>query len=147
MGVDYYAYAVIGCEVTGKLYDEAKMEVRQCDCPSGGTPATFCAYCGRRIATVTRVKRTPKPFYEEENDRLLLPGGGHLTVRTTEDNKQAFAGIATNAVDTCGDSSTRIAFEPGSFSLAYDAVRAGLESLGLWDPATFGVWAVMCCSY
>jgi len=132
MGTDYYAYAVIGCEVTGKLYDETG--VRQCGCPLG--VGRFCEHCGK--STELRVRRTPKPFYDEDHSTI-----GSLKVSFTTDDKRAFAGLRTKA-SVMGGADLWPIPNPADF---FDAVKAELEKFGLWDPTTFGLWAVMHCSY
>jgi len=139
MGTDYYAYAVIGCEVTGKLYDETG--VRRCDCPIG--PGRFCAHCGK--STALEVRHTPKTFYDENAHTI-----GILTVSFTTDYKRAFAGIRTKVSsegvysEKKGYADLRPIPNPADF---FNVVKAELEKFDLWDPSSFGLWAVLHCSY
>jgi len=130
MGVYYYAYAVIGCEVTGKLYDE--IEVRRCQCTPAPVSSKYCPECGSLAAP--RSERTPRPYFDEDASVI-----GGLMVTFANDKKRAFAGLRA-CVTMNGDASLLSIPDP---VMAFDAVRAELERFGLWNPASFGLWAVM----
>jgi hypothetical protein len=135
MGADYYAYAVIGCEVTGKLYKPAV----EPGCLHKNPPTqAFCGTCGKKT-----VKHTEIPIDGfDPDDNLLVFNGRALKVVHTTDDERAFAGLTTTAIDH-RDSATRIDLD----TFAREMVQEVLEPLGLWDPTSFGIWSVLFCSY
>lgn len=137
MGVDYYAYAVIGCEVTDKLCDTV-LE-RRCACPPPPIQAAYCPTCGSSTGPIER--QIFKPWYNADDQTI-----GSLTVSFTTNDKRAIAGLRSKV----SSSSERLGFAdvwPISSAEFIETVKAELEKFGLWDPATFGLWAVLHCSY
>lgn len=135
MGVDYYASAVLGCEVTGKLRYE--VEKRGCLHDAGDQP--FCPKCGKQ----TVIKETVN-IPEYEDDAIGAEDGPYLTVFSTTDNRRQIAGIGTT-VDSDGCNEAQ--FMLVNFDEIKRQVREVLEPLGLWDETKFGMWSVMHCSY
>lgn len=135
MGVDYYAYAVIGCEVTGKLYRMVTKE--NPDCPHAKAPdAAFCSRCGRTARVDVR-----EPIPGLDGDRL-----GILQVVKTTDARRHFAGVAVGTIsrhhnDDADASALVITAE------TIRSVQSELERFGLWDPDSFAMWAVQYISY
>jgi hypothetical protein len=134
MGTDYDAYAVIGCEVTGKLYDEVKE--RGCRCPSPmDAGAKFCAHCGD---LAWKAKMVARPYFNSFESTI-----GTMSVSFTTDNERAFAGFRSKVNETKTADFWPVP-NPANF---FDAVKSELEHFGLWDPSSFGLWCVMRCSY
>lgn len=137
MGASYYAYAVIGVEVTGKLHTTTK----QPSCahqPSGA----FCSTCGKPNKTID--VETPIAGYDE--DRATI---GDLRIIHTTDRAKSFIGIAvgTRDLNYADDSHKRLALAPSEIATRVDDLRRQLIEIGLWDEASFGLWAVGYCSY
>jgi hypothetical protein len=138
MGVSYGAYAVIGCEVTGKLYREV---VRSTACTHVGmvAPAAahlvpkFCPQCGKRQSQIDRV---PIDAYNENSGTL-----NGLKVERIVDGDRAFAGIVVMANQS--DPATCMMIPINEFDARAELVRTILDEIGLWDPNTFGLWALL----
>ncbi len=146
MGADYYAKAVIGCEVTGKL--TRIVQRPRCNHVKPDN-AEFCPKCGK--STAPEDVKEPIPGYDPEDDPDRLTPAlrqlATLTIAWTTDDERAFAGIqaTTGSSRGSGDSTAHL-----PYSQIIDAkakVKATLESLGLWDEASFGLWSVLYCSY
>jgi hypothetical protein len=137
MGASYYAYAVIGVEVTGKLHTITKRP----SCahqPSGA----FCSTCGKPNKAVE--VETPIASYDEDRGTI-----GTLRVVHTTDNKKSFVGIAVDAGDLNYSDANhkRLALSPFEIASRVDDLRRQLTEIGLWDESSFGLWAVGYCSY
>ena len=138
MGVDYYASAVIGCEVTGKLH----VTVLKPRCSHVNAPgAKFCAECG--VATAPIEVKEPIPGYTDESDQI-----GELALVHTTDDERTFVGVQSRAESLRRSGFGGVTKLPFVEVLgAYHRVKAVLEPLGLWDEASFGLWSVLYCSY
>jgi hypothetical protein len=133
MGAAYYAYAVIGVEATGKLHTVTKRP--SCEHrPSGA----FCSTCGKPNKTV-EVKE-PIAGYDEEQRSI-----GTLRVVHTTDNKKSFVGIAVETGNLSYDDHRHLSL--GMIADRINDLRRQLTEIGLWDEASFGLWAVGYCAY
>lgn len=146
MGTDYYANAVIGCEVTGKLYRTFEVPGCRCTADKGGK---FCPSCGK--STIPRQEEEPMPFYDEDNQCLRIedPSGTSVTipVRYSTDRKRAFAGIFSVVDDDHREGAKLLPMLEDRIGEEIRKIRSALEPLGLWDPSTFGLWSVLTVSY
>lgn len=137
MGVDYYAHAVIGCEVTGKL----TKRVTAPGCPHVSLPATapFCAFCGKPS---TKVVEAPIDGYDEEDHAI----GNYCVVGTTDGERQFVGLIASSDPDVNGGA-TRLGGDLPDLNTFKLELRLTLEPLGIWDDKSFGLWSLIRCSY
>ena len=156
MGADYYAYALIGCEVDPKLLWESH-PIRQCrhDIPEG---FRFCPECGKPnqpIITYRRRFGEDREDYDSTEKDLLRDGFGYeaqeldgLIIKPTTDGRGAVAGILS-----CMAHDNHLGFSPIDIddldhitSLIAKAEDI-LSEHGLWDKDKFGLYAVQNCSY
>lgn len=140
MGADYYAMAVIGCEITkdarrGVVRRPCDHEIQRGD--------TFCPKCGKST--------TPREFVGlnpaiNEDVTVITSVGGQLGLATTTDKRRIFAGIVceTGSIGDGDSAAMKCALHWAAIEATCKAV---LEPLSLWDPSTFGLWAVGYCSY
>lgn len=137
MGASYYAYAVIGVEVTGKLHTISQRP----SCEHQPTGA-FCASCGKPNRPVE--VKTPIAGYDEDRGTL----GAFRVVHTT-DNAKAFVGISVESgnLNYPDKNSARLAVSEDEIAARLNDLRWKLTDLGLWDEASFGLWVVGNCSY
>lgn len=141
MGADWYARAVLGCEVTGKLY---RIELKpSCAHAFDRTAFKFCPHCGKDSRDVEN--EVPIAGYDPD-EGVINTRSGPVRVAWTTDQKRMFAGFVAKADDHYSDGASMMPSSPGLVAPA-DWVREALEPLGLWDPATFGLWALLYCSY
>lgn len=140
MGVDYYATALIGCEVPRDVFFRT---VKKRGCRSELVEgAQFCPSCGKP----TWIEEEMGPWEVLEDDHKLglhLKGKAGEIVRFafTTDEKRGFAGLYRIGA---GDDAGRL---PWPDRCVKEATREALEPLGLWDEESFGLWAVQYCSY
>lgn len=141
MSTDYRAYAVLGCEVTGKLYRDVTVST---PCVHGGLGshskvAPFCPQCGKRQ---TKVEKRPIEHYDE-NDMVLnglkVEHAGYLG--NSRDHIRSFAGIVVMA--EVGNYAIGMAIPINGFDERAEIVRSALEEIGMWDPDSFGLWALL----
>ena len=131
MSASYYARAVIGCEVTGKLYRQVTVP----SCAHVNAPTMkFCGECGKPTAKQTIEE--PVTGYDADNDKIDALGVCHTT-----DKKRSFVGVVVAARDW-KDTAMRV-----DFATVQERVRSVLEPRGLWDSTSFGLWSVLYCSY
>lgn len=134
MGADYHAVAVLGCRLRRRDL-RATARTRGCACaaePPAG--ANYCPGCGRRAWVIGG---------PDNEDILDLPvivaaQAKGLAVEFADDS--VFVGAVAATGSSNGGESEALA--PGDHS----AVEAALRSLPFWDPAAFGLWAVLRCS-
>lgn len=152
MGASYYAYTVIGCEVTDKI--RTKKVVGEGCAHNNYQP--FCPTCGkpRRVEAWTDA-----PGYDHDR-REITHAGSTLKVVTTTDDKRLFAGVMVEVkswkdeddgalalfIQTGLDDEEAVSKRP-TMRMIVDRVRNILRPLGLWDEHTFAVWCVQHCSY
>jgi len=127
MGVNYSAIALLGCEVTGKLY--RNVTLRRCNHEYPADSA-YCPRCGVVAGPIAGAAEAIPGYDAGTNDFEGLP------VRHTTDGQRSFIGISTplteDAVGVVLDDSADIKVK----------LRAKLEPHGLWDEATFRMWAI-----
>jgi hypothetical protein len=134
MGVDYTAYAVVGCEVpVEKLYRKVLCRGCKHDVPEG---ARFCPVCGAQAVI--------------EDDELVYEECiGEFRIWWGTDQRVAVVGIGVSAYDS--DWLSRMPIEESqtatTMEMLYDELRATLLPLGLWDAERFGLYAILHCSY
>lgn len=136
MRTDYTAIAVLGCEVTGKLYQQ--VEVPGCAC-SAGKEGKFCPSCGKSTAPI--LEEVARPFYDQDKRRI-----GTLSVKFSTDYERAFAGVVVDS-DARAKSAGLFPLREGDILGTIQRIRSTLEPIGLWDPSLFGLWSVMHVSY
>jgi len=150
MGASYYAYTVIGCEVTDKI--RTKEIVGEGCAHNPPSYQAFCPSCGkpRRIERWLNV-----PSYDSDREEITH-AGNTLKVITTTDDKRLFAGVAVgvNHQNVKNDEGARlIVIQPSNLSAAptfddvVEQVQRVLQPLGLWDERAFGIWCVQRCAY
>jgi len=132
MGADYYAYAVIGCEVpVNKLYKEYQKPHADHAVPDG---AKFCPTCGKPASITARY-----PIFNEDNDSI-----DNFHIYWGTDNKYAVIGTGVTM------SSRGLGFmhfdEIPAINLRLQ-LRDTLFPFGLWDEEKYGLYAVLYCSY
>lgn len=132
MGADYSAYAVIGCEVTGRLY--SSKVIPGCKHPAAAG-VKFCSTCGAK----SRLEHTPIKGYNPDEETLA-----GLRVYTTGEKERAFIGIGTDSTDTCGSEAQFLNLD--ELAEARTRIKSKLAPLGLWDQETYGLWSIMHCS-
>lgn len=150
MGTSYYAYAIIGCEVTGKLYREVEVPTR-CEHAGAaivshdvyvvnGPQAKFCAQCGKQQS---KMELQPIEQYDEENSALnglIVVWSGYRG--NARKDLRSFAGIVVEA-HLEGGYVTRMPVPINEFDNRAEMVRDALQEVGMWDPDSFGLWAVL----
>jgi hypothetical protein len=134
MGVDYTAYAVVGCEVpVGKLYRKVLRRGCKHDVPEG---ARFCPVCGAQVVI-------------DDEDLVYEECIGKFRIWWGTDRMVAVVGIGVSAYDS--DWLSRMPIEESqtatTMEMLYDELRATLLPLGLWDAERFGLYAILHCSY
>lgn len=138
MGVDYTAYQIVGCRIPAeKLH---RSETRPgCACGKAKARAKFCPECGNH-ATVT----ADVPIYGYE------PGEdfGDLQSAASTDGEDVVFGLHVQEVGgwSSGDPNA-VRLDPSVIAAAREEVERALAPVGLWDPAEFGVWTLLHCSY
>lgn len=146
MGTSYYAFAVLGCEVTGKLYRDVEV-LAPCIHGSRLTAMSkFCPQCGQ---AQTEMERHAIEHFDEDDGILnglkVVYGGFYGAPR---DDLRAFAGIVIET-NTDGSYATRMMCpsDDGAFQrlmgMSAVTVQTALEEIGMWDPDSFGLWAVL----
>lgn len=133
MSVDYNAYAVLGVMIPKeKLFRISTVPHEEHPIPEG---AEFCPKCGKRVSVTEKT-----PIYEEgsrQNNWTDLLGSFPIVWGT--DQEEAYVGEWTR--------NGRKPIVPSSFETIKAKLREVLEPLGLWDEETFGLYAVLYCSY
>jgi len=136
MGASYYAHAVIGVEATGKLHTTTQ----EPSCAHKPTGA-FCSTCGKPNKPVD--VKTPIAGYDEDRGSI-----SELRVVHSTDEKKSFVGIAVRTGDiNYAENNQRLPLTPSDFMVRVEDLRRQLTEIGLWDEASFGLWAVGYCSY
>ena len=132
MGVDYTAYAVIGCEVdTEKLYRFEEI-AHEHPAPDG---AKFCPVCGAAVGQFEAV-----PIYDGDGPCEAKLGKFRIVWAT--DYERAWVG---QFAESCWEDEGRV--DVHGIEDTKSQLRVALQPLGLWDESTFGLWAVLHCSY
>jgi len=132
MGASWRGSAVLGCEVTGKTEREVATRVCAHDITAG---AKFCAECGK---PATELEKVPIDGWD------TIEQAGLSNYTTTDDDRQ-FVGVGVSVWDD-GDAQ-RLSLDTVELSAVRDKVRSVLTPIGLWDEKSFGLWAVLYCSY
>lgn len=126
MGVDYYAYAILGVEVpVDKLYETQVREHLEHGVPAD---ANFCPECGKP----SRVER-----------KVLIWGDykiGSFDIIFSTEADRAFVGLHPSIRRPIG-------FEPVRYKALVDELRTALQPYGLWDGEKFGLYSVLVVSY
>lgn len=121
------AYAVIGCEVTGKI----AMVRRGRGCTHVMEPdRPFCGWCGKPMEVTQGVA-----FDDLELHQQLEAVGIKLIAGS---DGRMFAGVVSTVLFAATPMRRELEFEG-----LEDGVQTALEPHGLWDPACFGLWAVL----
>jgi hypothetical protein len=143
MGASYYAYTVIGCEVTDKV--RTKEIVGEGCAHNPSSYQAFCPTCGR---SVRRESWVNAPGYESDDERIVHEGN-KLEVVGTTDNKRLFAGVVlkVSSWDEKDRGAKMLHLEHVTLDQIADQVRSVLQPLGFWDSDNFGIWCVQHCSY
>ncbi len=140
MGTSYSAKAVIGCEITGKLFYEATEAVPCAHNPTIGV--AYCPMCGKKQYEPTWKLVDAAKWADDES--LILVGdlpvvfAGYLGNKAHE--LRAFVGIVATS-DSYNDYATRL--DGKDLAQWRDLVKQQLEPIGMWDESTFGLWAVL----
>lgn len=145
MGTSYCAFAVLGCEVTGKLYRDVEIGDWCAHNPGAwvGTLAKFCPQCGK---AQTKIERRPIEQFDPDDGILnglkVAFAGNRAGLANFE--MRAFAGIVVET-DWDSECATRMAIpiEPHALDERAAIVQQALEEIGMWDPDSFGLWAVL----
>ena len=143
MGASYYAYTVIGCEVTDKIRTK---EIVGEGCPHNPPSyQAFCPTCGKPRRTERWVNA---PGYDSDYERIVH-AGNELAVVGTTDNKRLFAGVVlkVSSWDEKDGGAKMLALAHATIDQIADQVRSVLQPLGFWDSDAFGVWCVQHCAY
>jgi hypothetical protein len=130
MSIDWSAYAVIGCEVTGKLIQKIRSPGCKHNKPSG---SPFCAQCGLPSSVIEEI---PIAGYDRDAAKI-----GTFSVVGTSDDRRQFVGFMVGAGDF---DQARMRPLP-DFTEIKTALCAVLEPLGLWTEESFGLWSILCC--
>lgn len=130
MSVNYYAHAIIGCEVpVDKLYKVVVIKHTKHEYPKG---AAFCPICGERTE-----RWESESIFDEEDNKL-----GQFDIIWSTDRKKAFIGchITSNNIN--------MVELPNIEALRHElAETLSIFGTDLWNSDTFGLWSVLYCSY
>lgn len=135
MSANWSAYAVVGCEVTGKLFQ--KVIVPGCRHTQLPSSAPFCSQCGNPS---NRIEKHPISGYNNDTAKI-----GTFSVVSSTDSRRQFVGLTIEAEDD-DRTSARMQALP-DFATIKAALHTVLEPMGLWTEESFGLWAVLRCSY
>lgn len=136
--VNFYAYVVLGCEVTGKLYREIETLTPCSHAGVAQATSKFCPQCGR---TQMQTEHRPIDQYNIDDETLNGLKVEWSRLGNTPDNFRAFAGIVV-ATDE-HTQALRMAIPLNELDDHAEIVRKALEEIGLWDADSFGLWAVL----
>ena len=155
MSAVYYAYAVIGVRLLPEQFVTKDVRpVRGCE---HKFDSDFCPLCGspkwkeRKISFDALVT-------DEGDDELDVFHG--IPVSYDTDDRHVYLGITAKITDEgCGpDIATQSGRGPEFVGLSRtttkisveqirEKLKSVLEPLGIWDEKSFGLWAVLYCSY
>jgi hypothetical protein len=142
MGASYYAYTVIGCEVTDKVRTKEIVGEGCSHHPS--SYHAFCSTCGK---AVRRERWVNAPGYESDDERIVHEGN-KLEVVGTTDNKRLFAGVILKVDGGAKDGGAKmLQLDHATIDQIADQVRSILQPLGFWESDAFGIWCVQHCAY
>lgn len=121
------AYAVIGCEVTGKI----AMVRRGRGCTHVIEPERpFCGWCGKPIEVTQMVA------FDDLELHAQLELVGIKLIKGDDD--RMFAGVVSMSLFAATPERRDLEFDG-----LEDGVQTALEPHGLWDSDCFGLWAVL----
>jgi len=130
MSVNYYSYAVIGCQIPKeKLYQEKTIRIEHHH-PVHPVDK-YCSICGKELEETI----VEEICIEDKIDEL--------EVVYSTDQEEIFIGFSIGAKD-----GFEFKFMDISNTLTMkEDVKKELEPLGLWDEEKFGLYVIQCCSY
>jgi hypothetical protein len=157
MSANSFPSAIIGCEVDPKSLWEEREE-RYCE-HQADPRKKFCPECGKP----TGVRRFFVPRFSTDHDRLEegedlvgygfkhpidkgLDGGRIVCGVKSTDGERCFVGLHRAHVGYDDRDGVMAKLPPGMVDYQ-EETRQALEPLGLWNPLTFGLWAVQYWSY
>lgn len=138
MSVDYSAIAVLGVRVDKKSLFVSR-DVRSCShaIPDG---AVFCPACGLKVWK--KVKGSVIQGIEEYG--FIDPWIEDIRVAWDTNKEYYYFGLS-NIVGEYGKPA--VTYLPDNISEIRGKLERLLTSYGLWDPTSFGLHAVLYCSY
>lgn len=139
MGVDYYSYLIVGCEI-----DEDKLKIkrkeRKCQCNVKDIEnAQYCSECGEEA---WREEWDPVEGYDEMDDEFL-----GLPIVHNTDYKNCWIAIHKEDVGNHGSFDAVKLETPKDMEELKAKLKAKLEPRDLWNEESFGVWAIQFISY
>jgi hypothetical protein len=138
---DYYAHAIIGCEVPKKKLFKTEF-VKGCP-HQNATSANFCPQCGKKAWVEEKIF-----LFEDDNFNAKLNEFGLIIERCTDDSGFVIGleKFCSPQVDINYNGCYKKA-EAVDFTSAREQTMYALDQLGLWNPKAFGLWVVGYCSY
>lgn len=135
MSVNYYAYAVIGCEVpVEKLYEDFAVLHKAHPAPPD---AVFCPTCGKPMREWRR-----RPIFNDEYDTL-----NGITIWWGTDHERAVVGYGASTRPTQRKDIAHIDIDTNRIDEFRRELKEKLSLLDLWDESKFGLYAISYCSY
>lgn len=143
MGADFYASAIIGCEIED---DKLIRKIVVAGCHHKNEPsAKWCPDCGKPT-------KVAKEYYLHEEDKDFMKKCKELglVIKDCTDRKGHVIGLkkfCSPQVDISDTYGCYDKAEVTDFTSAREQTMYALDQIDMWDEKTFGLWVVGYCSY
>jgi hypothetical protein len=105
-----------------------------------GAAVLGCEVTGKTEKVTVKSKTEKAPI--DGWDTIKQAG---LSCYSTTDGERQFVGVGVGAWG--GDDAAHLPLDATELAAAKDKIRMVLAPLSLWDEKSFGLWAVLYCSY